>query len=126
MLKKIRYSKDLAYFISLSGLLGDNLIEPSTNMKWYEGLNLFGMLENMKAYYRYIEKPLRFILSSVKLVVGGMWKVFIGTVKYGVLKVGTRVIISPYNKSYIVTSIQKFHETIKEVFPGDYVGITLR
>ncbi len=28
-------------FIPISALLGDNVVNPSTNMKWYEGFNPF-------------------------------------------------------------------------------------
>jgi len=39
-LKKIGYNPDKIPFIPISGWLGDNMVEASTNMPWYKGPTL--------------------------------------------------------------------------------------
>jgi len=39
-LKKVGYNPEKIAFIPISGWVGDNMIEPSTNMPWYKGPTL--------------------------------------------------------------------------------------
>lgn len=39
-LKKVGYKIEKIPFIPLSGWLGDNMLEPSSNLPWYKGLTL--------------------------------------------------------------------------------------
>lgn len=39
-LKKVGYAVDKIPFIPLSGWLGDNMLEPSSNLPWYKGPTL--------------------------------------------------------------------------------------
>jgi elongation factor 1-alpha len=39
-LKKVGYNPDKIPFIPISGWVGDNMIEPSTNTPWYKGPTL--------------------------------------------------------------------------------------
>jgi len=46
-LKKIGYNEDKIPFIPISGWLGDNMIEKSDNMKWYNGPTLIEALDQL-------------------------------------------------------------------------------
>ena len=39
-LKKVGYNPDKVPFVPISGWHGDNMLEPSENMKWYKGPTL--------------------------------------------------------------------------------------
>ncbi len=58
-LKEVGYKVKKVQFIPISGWKGDNMVEKSTNMKWYKGKTLFDALDKLKPPKRPLEKPLR-------------------------------------------------------------------
>lgn len=58
-LKKIGYNPDKIPFIPISGWYGDNMIEKSQNMGWYNGPTLIEALDNLDEPKRPKDKPLR-------------------------------------------------------------------
>jgi len=58
-LKKVGYNPDKIPFIPISGWVGDNMIEKSTNMGWYKGPTLIEALDNVIPPKRPSDKPLR-------------------------------------------------------------------
>ena len=58
-LKKVGYNPDKIPFIPISGWVGDNMIEKSTNMSWYKGPCLIEALDNVIPPKRPTDKPLR-------------------------------------------------------------------
>ena len=55
-LKKIGYNPEKIPFVPISGWLGDNMLEKSTNLPWYKGPTL---LEALDAIQVSLEKPFR-------------------------------------------------------------------
>jgi elongation factor 1-alpha len=58
-LKKIGYNPDKILFIPISGWHGDNMLEKSENMKWYNGPTLLNALDSLDQPKRPTDKPLR-------------------------------------------------------------------
>merc|ERR1712113_883464 len=58
-LKKVGYNPDKIPFIPISGWVGDNMIDKSTNMSWYKGPHLTAALDNIIPPKRPSDKPLR-------------------------------------------------------------------
>ena len=58
-LKKIGYNPEKIQFIPISGWHGDNMLEKSDNMKWYNGPTLIEALDSLEAPKRPKDKPLR-------------------------------------------------------------------
>lgn len=58
-LKKIGYNPDKIDFVPISGWVGDNMIEKSTNMPWYSGPTLLEALDSLPTPKRPKDKPLR-------------------------------------------------------------------
>jgi len=58
-LKKIGYNPDKIPFIPISGWLGDNMVEKSSNMEWYKGPTLIESLDSLEPPKRPKDKPLR-------------------------------------------------------------------
>merc|ERR1711937_858898 len=58
-LKKVGYNPDKIPFIPISGWVGDNMIERSTNMSWYKGKTLIEALDSIIPPKRPVDKPLR-------------------------------------------------------------------
>jgi elongation factor 1-alpha len=83
-LKKIGYNPDKIPFVPISGWLGDNMLERSTNMTWWKGPTLLEALDNIEPPKRPVDKPLRVPLQDVYKI-GGIGTVPVGRVETGVL-----------------------------------------
>ncbi|CAF4321002.1 unnamed protein product, partial [Adineta steineri] len=105
-IKKIGYNPATVAFVPISGLHGDNMVEPSEKMPWYKGWtierkegNASGktLLEALDAIYppsRPTEKPLRLPLQDIYKI-GGIGTVPVGRVETGILKPNMVVNFAP-------------------------------
>jgi len=124
-LTKCGYKAKDMDFIPISGWNGDNMIERSTNMKWYKGKIMLEALDSIKPPKRPSEKPLRLPLQDVYKI-GGIGTVPVGRVETGVLKPGMTVTFAPAGVSSEVKSIEMHHEALEEASPGDNVGFNVK
>jgi elongation factor 1-alpha len=112
-------------FIPISGWLGDNMIEKSTNMPWWKGFTLLEALDNLQVPKRPVDKPLRLPLQDVYKI-GGIGTVPVGRVETGFLEPGMVVTFAPVNVSTEVKSIEMHHEQVQRAEPGDNVGFNVK
>ncbi|XP_029633267.1 elongation factor 1-alpha [Octopus sinensis] len=136
-IKKIGYNPKAVAFVPVSGWHGDNMMEKSTNMPWYEGWEierkegnckgntLFNALDSIIPPQRPTERPLRLPLQDVYKI-GGIGTVPVGRVETGVLKPGTVVTFAPAMVSTEVKSVEMHHESLPEANPGDNVGFNVK
>jgi elongation factor 1-alpha len=124
-LKKTGYNPEKIHFIPISGWLGDNMLEPSTNLPWYHGETLISALDTVEAPKRPTDKPLRLPLQDVYKI-GGIGTVPVGRVETGILKPGMTVVFMPANVSTEVKSVEMHHESMLEALPGDNVGFNVK
>ncbi len=115
--------KDLHY-IPLSALDGDNVVDHSTHMPWYEGSTLMHMLENVQIAsdrnlidFRY---PVQYV-NRPHLDFRG----FCGTVASGRIRKGDEVMVLPSRKTSRVKSIVTFDGELDEAFTPQSVTLTL-
>merc|ERR1712093_315174 len=128
--KKNMYKK--AKFIPISGLEGDNLIEKSTNMPWYDkggkaycGKTLLEVLDTIKPPKRPTDKALRLPLQDVYKI-QGIGTVPVGRVETGILKPGMVVRFAPVGLNAECKSVEMHHETLPQAVPGDNVGFNVK
>merc|ERR1712099_164940 len=124
-LKKVGYLPKRVPFIPISGWVGDNMIEESTNMSWWDGPTLLQALDAIKPPKRPIDKPLRIPLQDVYKI-GGIGTVPVGRVETGVLKPGMVVTFAPSMVTTEVKSVEMHHESLPEANPGDNVGFNVK
>jgi elongation factor 1-alpha len=124
-LKKVGYNPKNVPFIPISGWLGDNMIENSTNLPWWKGGTLLEALDNIKPPKRPSDKPLRIPLQDVYKI-GGIGTVPVGRVETGVLKPGMVVTFAPTGITTEVKSVEMHHEALAEATPGDNVGFNVK
>ncbi|RZC89396.1 hypothetical protein C5167_044871 [Papaver somniferum] len=86
-LKKVGYNPDKLAFVLISGFVGDNMIERSTNLDWYKGPTLLEALDNISEPKGPSDKPLRLPLQDVYKI-GGIGTVPVGRVETGFIKPG--------------------------------------
>merc|ERR1711916_94210 len=124
-IKKIGYNPTKVPFIPISGWVGDNMLEKSTNMGWWKGPTLLEALDNITPPVRPVELALRLPLQDVYKI-GGIGTVPVGRVETGVIKPGMVVTFAPCMISTEVKSVEMHHEQMPEANPGDNVGFNVK
>ncbi|MAB94488.1 MAG: sulfate adenylyltransferase subunit CysN [Flavobacteriales bacterium] len=116
-------------FTPISALNGDNVVERSLNMQWYDGSTLMHLLENIHIGSDHNHIDCRF---PVQYVVRPQSKEFpdyrgyAGRIEGGVFKPGDKVTVLPSGFTSYIKSIDTFNERVKEAFSPMSVCITLK
>ncbi len=119
--------KDM-HFIPISALNGDNVVDRSNNMEWYEGSTLMHLLENIHIGSDHNHVDCRF---PVQYVIRPQTKEYpdyrgyAGRIEGGVFKPGDEVTILPSGFTSKIKSIDTFNGKIKEAFSPMSVCMTL-
>jgi len=124
-LKKVGYNVANIPFIPISGWVGDNMVEKSDNMPWYNGNTLLETLDALRPPKRPTDKPLRLPLQDVYKI-GGIGTVPVGRVETGIIKAGMVVTFAPMNVTTEVKSVEMHHEQVDQATPGDNVGFNVK
>jgi len=111
-------------FIPMSALVGDNVVEPSKAMKWYEGPTMLQHLETVPIAG---DRNLRDLRLPVQLVLRPNlnFRGFAGTLASGVLRKGDRVRALPSGKTSRVKTITTYTGELTEAFSPMAVTVTL-
>jgi len=115
-------------FVPISALNGDNLVNRSTNMNWYEGPTLMHILENV-----HIGSDQNLIDSrfAVQYVIRPMskkyhdYRGYAGRVNGGIFRKGDEVAVLPSGFTSKIKSIDTMSGEVKEAFPPMSVTLTL-
>nr|XP_027202185.1 elongation factor 1-alpha-like [Dermatophagoides pteronyssinus] len=124
-IKKIGYNIDKVPFVPISGFVGDNMLEKSSNMSWYKGPTLVEALDQMDVPTRPVDKPLRLPLQDVYKI-GGIGTVPVGRVETGKILPNMTVCFAPSGVCTEVKSVEMHHEQVPEAIPGDNVGFNVK
>ncbi|MDQ7085960.1 MAG: sulfate adenylyltransferase subunit CysN [Sulfurovum sp.] len=92
------------YYIPVSALNGDNVVESSTSTPWYQGKPLLGLLDSMDIAKVAKEEDFRFPVQYVNRP-NLDFRGFCGTIASGSVKVGDSITVLPSGKSSKVKSI---------------------
>jgi len=115
-------------FIPVSALLGDNVVDRSLNMPWYEGSSLLHHLEEVHiASDRNLIDP-RFPVQYVIRPFSNEWhdyRGYAGTLAGGVMKPGDEVVVLPSGFTSTISSIDTADGPVAEAFAPMSVVVTL-
>jgi len=114
--------------IPLSALHGDNVVDKSPNMPWYEGPTFLYHLENVYVGGGENHVDARFPVQYVIRPHGSQWHDFrgyAGRIAGGVFKPGDDVLVMPSGFETRIADIYLDGRTIHEAFPPQSVVITL-
>merc|ERR1712054_396068 len=148
MLVKVGWPKQFVEkrvpIIPISGWMGDNLLEKSTNMGWWDGQNvkiskekgckvttLKDALDNfVQPAKRDPEKPMRLPLSGVYKI-KGVGDVLTGRVEQGSVKPGEEVVFLPTHTAANactgkVFTVEMHHKRIESGLSGDNIGMNVK
>ncbi|MBL8005900.1 MAG: sulfate adenylyltransferase subunit CysN [Ignavibacteria bacterium] len=115
-------------FIPISALMGDNVVDRSERMDWYDGSTLLYNLENVHIASDNNHIDCRFPVQYVIRPQSDLnhdYRGYAGRIASGVYKPGDEVIILPSGFTSRIKSIDTFDGPVKEAFAPMSVTITL-
>ncbi|MDU8884654.1 GTP-binding protein [Yeosuana sp. MJ-SS3] len=115
-------------FIPMSALLGDNVVNRSENMPWYQGAPMLHTLETMHISSDINKVDSRFPVQTVlRPQREGFidYRGYAGRVAGGIFRVGQEVTVMPSGFTSKIKSIDTFDGPLEEVYAPMSVSITL-
>ena len=112
-------------FIPTSALLGDNVVERSANMPWYDGPPLLYLLETVHVAGDRNLVDVRFPVQWVVRDGRTDYRGYAGQVAGGVLRVDDEVLVLPSGRRSTVAAIDTFEGPIPEAYPPMSVTVRL-
>lgn len=119
--------KDI-HFIPISALLGDNVVNRSDNMPWYQGGTLMFNLEHVHIGSDENHIDCRFPVQTVirpHSTAFHDYRGYAGRVAGGIFKTGDEVVVLPSGLESTIKSIDTFNGPIAEAFSPMSITITL-
>ena len=121
------YAKDIR-FIPISALDGDNVVNRSKNLDWYQGAPLLNTLENLHISSDINKIDARFPVQTVlRPQREGFidYRGYAGRVASGIFRPGDKVTVMPSGFTSTIKSIDTFEGELKEAYAPMSVSITL-
>ncbi len=116
------------YAIPLSALAGDNVVDLSDKMPWYQGPTLIELLESLTVYDEAHQEPLRFPVQLVARHKGheaNDFRGYMGRIEAGKVRRGDKLIVQPSGQSATVKDIQVLDASLESASAGQSVTILL-
>ena len=140
MLQQAGFKTKQVPFIPYSGYAGENLVEPTDKMPWYNGwkanINKDTVVEGVTlhdALEKFVKPPKRFPEKSLRVPINGIYKikgvgdVITGRIEQGTLNAGDIVRVVPRGLDNLkVFTIEMHHKTWANAKPGDNVGMNIK
>ncbi len=116
------------FFIPISALKGDNVVNPSENTPWYQGETLLHLLENIPLKQGADDAQFRFPVQYVIRPQTAEWpdyRAYAGRISGGRIKVGDKVTILPSQTESVVSRIDEGTNQVDEARSSQSVSISL-
>jgi sulfate adenylyltransferase large subunit len=118
-----------ATFVPISALRGDNVVEPSASMDWYEGPTLLHHLETVRIAgdrnltdWRF---PVQWVVRPQNDDRHHDYRGYAGQVAGGVLRAGEEVVVLPSGRTTRIAGIDTFDGPLEEASPPQSVTLLL-
>jgi bifunctional enzyme CysN/CysC len=114
--------------IPMAAVYGDNIVEPSANMPWYDGPALLAFLEAVNLHQHDCDAPLRFPVQHVLRPQAPPfqdYRGYAGTVAWGCVSRGDEVVVLPSAVRTRVASVDFFETTVDRATAGQAVALRL-
>lgn len=112
------------WFVPISALDGDNIVNSSDNFKWYQGDTLLSILENVQVEQKASEQALRFPVQYVNRP-NLDFRGYSGTLSSGVVEVGQKVKVLPSGAISAIKEIVIFSGLQDFAVPGEAITLVL-
>lgn len=111
-------------FVPLSALKGDNVVNRSEYMEWYEGPTLLGLLETVEVTHDQNLRDLRLPVQYVNRP-NLDFRGYCGTLAAGVMSPGQKVRALPSGKVSTVERLVTWDGDLEAAYPGQAITVTL-
>jgi len=114
--------------IPLSALTGDNVVEPTVNMPWYQGPTLITLLESLSVYDESHDAPFRFPVQLVARHNGheaNDFRGYMGRIESGVVAVGDTLVVQPSGQTATVKDIVTLEGSHSSAVAGQSITLLL-
>lgn len=115
-------------FVPISALLGDNVVDRSTKMNWYDGSTLMHILEHVHigSDHNHIDArfPVQYVIRPMKTEHHD-YRGYAGRVAGGIFRVGDEVVVLPSGFTSKILTIDKMDGTSGDAFAPASVTMTL-
>jgi len=114
--------------IPLSALAGDNVVDASERMPWYQGPTLIELLEDLSVYDESHGAAFRFPVQLVARHNGheaNDFRGYMGRIEAGSVAVGDKLVVQPSGQSATVKEIVTFDGSLQAASAGQSVTIVL-
>ncbi|MBL1142554.1 MAG: sulfate adenylyltransferase subunit CysN [Proteobacteria bacterium] len=110
--------------IPISALNGDNVVNLSTNMPWYDGQSMMEILETVEIAADQNYKDFRFPVQYVNRP-NLNFRGYCGTIAAGVIHKGDNITVLPSGKTSSIKSIVTYEGELDEAYPPMAITLTL-
>ncbi len=120
-----------AYYVPISALQGDNVVDQTERMPWYDGPTLLELLEDIEVERDLTELPLRFPVQGVLRPAAGAdrsladFRGYAGRVESGVVAVGDKVTVLPSGATTRVKAIHTHGRNLEAAVAPQSVALLL-
>lgn len=115
-------------FVPISALAGDNVVNRSENMQWYQGATLLHMLEtvHIESDYNHIDSrmPVQYVIRP-QTKEHQDFRGYAGRIAGGIFRPGDEVVVLPSGFTSTVKTIHVGTETVEQAFAPMSVTLTL-
>ena len=114
--------------IPLSALTGDNVVDKSEKLGWYQGPTLIELLESLSVYDESHNSPFRFPVQLVARHNGheaNDFRGYMGRIEAGKVSVGDKLVVQPSGQSATVKDILTFEGSHQSAVAGQSVTLLL-
>lgn len=116
-------------YVPISALKGDNIVERSKHMEWYNGPTLMYLFEHIHiaSDYNVIDArfPVQYVLRPQQVEGFQDYRGFGGRVASGVFRPGERVTVLPSGFESTIRSILEYDRPVEEAYPPMSVSLEL-
>jgi sulfate adenylyltransferase large subunit len=113
-----------AYFVPISALAGDNVVESSINMPWFYGPSLLEYLETVQTENLRWDQPFRFPVQRV-IRPHQDYRGYAGRIASGTVRAGDEVLVLPSGRKTRVREVVSYGGDLEIASPSMSVSLTL-
>jgi sulfate adenylyltransferase subunit 1 len=126
LVKKLKIND--AHYIPISAKYGDNVVDRSVNMNWYDGKTFLNLIETIEIRKNKNPENQRFPVQTIIRPHTSEYhdyRGYAGRVAGGVFRPGDEITVLPSLRKSKIRSIDMFGKTLSESIAGDSVAISL-
>lgn len=117
-----KLDKKSMHCIPISAMLGDNILNRSSNMDWYDGATVIEALDGLED--RSLENNYSLIAPVQDVYRVGEKRIVICNIESGSISVGKKIKVYPSENITEVRSIESFLSDRKKAVAGENIGLT--